>query len=120
MRPSPDEIRLIRNDQIEQVAENSIVFDDDDMRSCSFDDLPDPIVVSVDINAEDADFPVEAGVANDLLDVIGCDERAFRDQIVLIRDRISLDCLDVVRAAVVDEPAPVAVGDQKSSYWTSQ
>jgi hypothetical protein len=101
-----------------QIAEDGVVLADAEDRVGGRDGLPDPVVVAVDVDAEEADFAGEAGCGDEVVDVVRGDEGLFDGQIVLPVEAVGLDGGEDVGAGVQDEAAPVVVLQERGVLET--
>src|SRR6202000_612362 len=75
------EVVVARDGDGVQVAEDGVVLADAEDRVGGGDGLPDPVVVAVDVDAEQADVAGEASGGDEVVDVLGGDEGLFDGQI---------------------------------------
>ena len=68
-----EKIGRIWNGQGMNVPQNRIVFTDNNRRRRILDRLPDPVIVPVNVNAQQADLTLESGFGNQAVDVIPVD-----------------------------------------------
>src|SRR5205823_15115406 len=94
--------------------EYAIVFGNDDTRLHYVDSIPNPVVVAVDVDGEQAEVLVESTIANEVVDVVFGDEGALRLQIEAPGNSIILNVANVFFRAVDDHPVPAVVHEQEA------
>src|SRR5467141_1304829 len=70
IRPCVSEGWIIRNDDGIQISKNRVVFTDRDDRVDRFNCFPDPVIIAVNVNAQEADFTRESAFLKYLVDVL--------------------------------------------------
>jgi len=90
-------------------SEDAVVFDGHDHGLHHVNGLPDPIVIAVNIYAEQADIAAETCRFKERIDVIAVNELGDGSQVVTPVIGLAFDHLDVRRIAVNDQAAPVIV-----------
>jgi hypothetical protein len=76
--------------------------------------LPDPIVVPIYVDAEEANFTVESWAGDHAIDVFCIKEGSDRSQIVFPISRRATNCGYILLAAINNQAAPVVVHQQKT------
>src|SRR6202035_259020 len=109
----PAPLRIVRNDQRQRRPQRRVIFDHDHARLDYRDRLPDPVVVVVDIDAEEIDLAGDAALFEQRIDILGGDEGFADRQPALIEKRLEIfaDLFDARRRTFEPEPAPAF--DQK-------
>ena len=47
----PEKVRIVGDADRMNVAEYRVIFTDDNVRNCGYNCLPNPVIISVDVNA---------------------------------------------------------------------
>jgi hypothetical protein len=109
-----DELRVVGDGDGVDVSEGGVEFADDDDGLDDVDSLPDPVVVAVDVDAEEADLADEVGFGEELVDVVGIDEGGPGHEVVAVVARLPDGEVGESGVAVDDESAPVAVLEEEA------
>src|SRR5262245_37344180 len=109
MRLQTLEVRTIGHSDGVQVAEHAVYLANDDGGPYAIDGVQHPIVIAVDIDAQDAELTVETMRGDQLVDVLCGDERAYRRQVMPPIERVVAEAAHVVFVAVDDQPAPTTI-----------
>src|SRR5258708_32915324 len=105
----PKKVRLIWNRHCFGASEDSIVFNNYDGRIYRSDGFPDPVVIAVNINAEDPGTPGKPGFLNDRVDILAGNEARQSGKILPPVDLITSDKRNVILAPIDHQPAPVVI-----------
>src|SRR5271165_2825322 len=109
VRVLPDKVRLVRDGQSFAAAEDAVVFHNHDSRIDRRDGLPDPVVVAINIDAQNSDAPSKTGLVNDGIDIFAGNETGQGSEIVSPVDLLASDARDVMLTSIHHQPAPVIV-----------
>src|ERR1700730_8426945 len=104
-----NELRLIRNRDREMWAEDAIVFHNHDYRIDNRDFLPNPIVISIDIHAQEPDLAGKTSFVQEVIDIIPGNKGATRSERMAPRNLIMLNVINGILVAIQDQAAPVVV-----------
>lgn len=108
------ELGVVGNGDGVDVSEDGVEFGDDDNGLDDVDGFPDPVVVAVDVDAEEADLAGEVGLGEEGVDVVAVDEGGFGDEVEAVVAPVSDGEVRECGVAVDDEPAPVAVLEEEA------
>lgn len=109
-----DELGVVGDGDGVDVSEGGVELADDDDGLDDVDGFPDPVVVAVDVDAEETDFAGEVGVGEELVDVVGIDEGGPGNEVVAVVARFLDGEVSECGVAVDDESAPVAVLEEEA------
>src|SRR6266568_8339664 len=101
--------RIVGNGHGMSGAKYAVVLDDDDEGIDNIDRLPNPIVIAVDIDAQQADLAAESIVLEQCVDVVSVDECRDSLEVMPPIEIALLYASDVFLAAVHDESMPIVV-----------
>jgi hypothetical protein len=110
----PEEGRVVGHGDGVLRAEEAVVLHGDDHRIDRLDALPDPVVVAVDVHAEQPDPAAEAGGGEERVDVVAIDPGVQRGEVVAPVQVGGAHLVHVRAAPVEDETAPVVVHQEEA------
>ena len=94
------ELRLIRNRDREIGAADTIVFDNNDCRIDHRDFLPNPVVISIDVDAQEADLTGKPSCAQELIDILPSNKGATRSERLSPINLILLNVIDKILVSI--------------------
>jgi hypothetical protein len=74
---------IVWNEDGPGVAENRIVLANNNGGVDAIYSLPHPVVVAIDVDGQNPDWPCESGVGNEIVDILGRYERLTSGKVVL-------------------------------------
>ncbi len=109
VRILPDKIRLVRDGHSFAAAEDTIVFHNHDSWSDRRDGFPDPVVVAINIDAQNSDALAKTGILNDGIDIFAGNETGQGSEIMSPIDLLVSDSRDVMLTSIHHKTAPIIV-----------
>ena len=100
---------IVRNGHSQVGPKYAVVFDNDDHLIDRIQFYPDPVVVAVDVDAQESDFTGKASFAQEFVDIIARDPGASRGESVAPIDFAFLNLTDALFIAVQNDAAPVVI-----------
>ena len=88
------ELWVVRNGHGKVGAEDAVVFDDNNYRIDYVEFFPHPVIVSINVNAQKPDLSTEAGIAQEIVDVVTSNPRLLRRERVPPVNFVTSDLVD--------------------------